>query len=378
MLYSCAMLLTALPQLNIKVEDPVDMLPKSRKALSIQEIAALARSSFNGISQVVKDHVTKPTAMAQGRVAHLIEWKGWSKPLDPPSATLQSHFSSYCHLTEGEQEARFAAGVAEQFAIAEAKLRAWTSVDEEDADEEDEEDEEEEEEEEEDADFCDEDNFKNNDLSQNTESTDASSSNPNPLIQTPSLAELDRSEAQTQTLPNGSPHPLEQQASLVESQALLLKGQGELELRSSTEPAHPPGMEGVVEEHKPAGDQEQQQQQSQVWDLNSGGTCVTPSPHHRPSRRSLWSGGDSCYYSITSYSELGFSPEEKEEEGGGEGEGREGREERQQERHLVDEEGEDSVFRDAGVHCYSHCRSMSDTSGALSFEEEEEAEEEKE
>uniref|UniRef100_A0A8D2MG37 Family with sequence similarity 131, member A n=1 Tax=Zonotrichia albicollis TaxID=44394 RepID=A0A8D2MG37_ZONAL len=81
-----------------------------------------------GISQVVKEHVTKPTAMAQGRVAHLIEWKGWCKPVESPSA-LESAFSSYCHLSEGEQEARFAAGVAEQFAIAEAKLRAWSSVD---------------------------------------------------------------------------------------------------------------------------------------------------------------------------------------------------------------------------------------------------------
>ncbi|NXG84694.1 F131A protein, partial [Stercorarius parasiticus] len=81
-----------------------------------------------GISQVVKEHVTKPTAMAQGRVAHLIEWKGWCKPVEPPTA-LESAFSSYCHLSEGEQEARFAAGVAEQFAIAEAKLRAWSSVD---------------------------------------------------------------------------------------------------------------------------------------------------------------------------------------------------------------------------------------------------------
>ncbi|XP_008943138.1 PREDICTED: protein FAM131A [Merops nubicus] len=104
------------------------MLPKSRRALTIQEIAALARSSLHGISQVVKEHVTKPTAMAQGRVAHLIEWKGWCKPVEPPTA-LESAFSSYCHLSEGEQEARFAAGVAEQFAIAEAKLRAWSSVD---------------------------------------------------------------------------------------------------------------------------------------------------------------------------------------------------------------------------------------------------------
>ncbi|NXI72016.1 F131A protein, partial [Anseranas semipalmata] len=106
--------------LEVNVEDTVEMLPKSRRALTIQEIAALARSSLHD--------VTKPTAMAQGRVAHLIEWKGWCKPVEPPAA-LESAFSSYCHLSEGEQEARFAAGVAEQFAIAEAKLRAWSSVD---------------------------------------------------------------------------------------------------------------------------------------------------------------------------------------------------------------------------------------------------------
>ncbi|MBN3298519.1 F131A protein, partial [Amia calva] len=70
--------------------------------------------------------------MAQGRVAHLIEWKGWCKPTDSPTA-LESDFNSYSDLTEGEQEARFAAGVAEQFAIAEAKLRAWSSVDGEDS-----------------------------------------------------------------------------------------------------------------------------------------------------------------------------------------------------------------------------------------------------
>lgn len=63
-----------------------------------------------GISQAVRDHVTKPTSLAQGRVAHLIEWKGWPKPSDPPPAA-HSHFSSYCHLTEGEKEARFAAGI---------------------------------------------------------------------------------------------------------------------------------------------------------------------------------------------------------------------------------------------------------------------------
>ncbi|XP_004562896.2 protein FAM131A isoform X2 [Maylandia zebra] len=124
------MVLTALSQFSCKVnvDDTIEMLPKSRRALTIQEIAALARSSLHGISQVVKDHVTKPTAMAQGRVAHLIEWKGWCKPIDT-TAALESDFNSYSDLTEGEQEARFAAGVAEQFAIAEAKLRAWSSVD---------------------------------------------------------------------------------------------------------------------------------------------------------------------------------------------------------------------------------------------------------
>lgn len=54
--------------------------------------------------------MTKPTSLAQGRVAHLIEWKGWPKPTDPPSNT-HAHFSSYCHLSEGEKEARFAAGI---------------------------------------------------------------------------------------------------------------------------------------------------------------------------------------------------------------------------------------------------------------------------
>lgn len=53
----------------------------------------------------------------------------------------------------------FSPGVAEQFAIAEAKLRAWTSVDEEDGPEE------------EDTDSCDEDNSKNTDVSPMTETT---------------------------------------------------------------------------------------------------------------------------------------------------------------------------------------------------------------
>ncbi|KAI7810196.1 protein FAM131A [Triplophysa rosa] len=309
MLYPCAMLLTALPQLNLKLDDPIDMLPKSRKSLSIQEIASLARSSFNGISQVVKDHVTKPTAMAQGRVAHLIEWKGWSKPLDPPSATLQSHFNSYSHLSEGEQEARFAAGVAEQFAIAEAKLRAWTSVDEEDMDDE----------------SCEGDPSVNDEQITTTQSSDATSSDAvlsNQSCPVPNQAETVNYEIQSSVGP------------LIQSDA----DRSTQELSSiQTEPD--------ISEEEPQGAEEPQLSQEEE-DRAS-----------KADRRPLWSKGDSCYYS-TSYSESGLTPED--EEDGGDV-----------------EEGEDNVFQEV-IRWYRHCRSISDTSGALSFDEVEEEEEQEE
>ncbi|XP_063173698.1 protein FAM131C [Candoia aspera] len=93
-------------------------------------VTALATSSLLGLLQTIKDHVTKPTAMAQGRVAHLIEWKGWSPNQvgwgqAPPEEAL------YEELTDELKEARFAAGVAEQFAITEATLSVWPSLDEE-------------------------------------------------------------------------------------------------------------------------------------------------------------------------------------------------------------------------------------------------------
>ncbi|KAK3513144.1 hypothetical protein QTP70_007483 [Hemibagrus guttatus] len=238
------------------VDEPVEMLPKSRKALSIQEIAALARSSLNGISQVVKDHVTKPTAMAQGRVAHLIEWKGWSKPLEPSSATLQSHFNSYSHLSEGEQEARFAAGVAEQFAIAEAKLRAWNSVDEEDVEE----------------DCSEEELAQNNELTVTTQSSDAVLSNQESLML-----------CQPETNQNISE----------DSSLFLSHSDGQ----QNSEP------QGTLEEVLiPAEDL--QLPQDEVQKLK---------------RRSFWSRGDSCYHSA-SYSESGLSPEEEKEEEEQEGE----------------------------------------------------------
>ncbi|XP_073709374.1 protein FAM131A isoform X1 [Misgurnus anguillicaudatus] len=298
MLYPCAMLLTALPQLNLKVDDPIDMLPKSRKALSIQEIAALARSSFNGISQVVKDHVTKPTAMAQGRVAHLIEWKGWSKPLDPPSATLQSHFNSYSHLSEGEQEARFAAGVAEQFAIAEAKLRAWTSVDEEDMDDE----------------SYEEDPIVNDEQNTTTEISDAVLSDQNCPV--PNQSETDNAQIQS-------------------SDAAVIQSDTDRNMQEPSS-AHIDHDDAVISEEVPQGEFSDEEENS-----------VT-----KPDRRPLWSKGDSCYYS-TSYSESALSPEEGEDV----------------------EEGEDNVFQEV-IRWYRHCRSISDTSGALSFDEVEEEEQE--
>uniref|UniRef100_A0A670J1C8 Family with sequence similarity 131 member C n=1 Tax=Podarcis muralis TaxID=64176 RepID=A0A670J1C8_PODMU len=83
-----------------------------------------------GLVQSIKDHVTKPTAMARGRVAHLIEWKGWSAPRTGWEQALTEE-EIYADLTDELKEAWFAAGVAEQFAIAEATLSAWSSLDEE-------------------------------------------------------------------------------------------------------------------------------------------------------------------------------------------------------------------------------------------------------
>lgn len=81
-----------------------------------------------GVVQSIKDHITKPTAMARGRVAHLIEWKGWSAQRAAWELPPEDD-EHYCHLPDELCEARFAAGVAEQFAITEATLSAWSSLD---------------------------------------------------------------------------------------------------------------------------------------------------------------------------------------------------------------------------------------------------------
>ncbi|XP_071348632.1 protein FAM131A isoform X1 [Trachinotus anak] len=319
---------------EVKFEES-EMIPKSgkspadsRKSVGIHEFAALARSSLNGISQAVRDHVTKPTSLAQGRVAHLIEWKGWPKPAGPTPAA-HTHFNSYCHLTEGEKEARFAAGVAEQFAIAEAKLRAWASIDDEDEEE----------------DSNDEDAHNNGQTHTfSSQSSDAATSSP--ITGAPCQPEVDSSEAPPSDSPLGS-----------SSSSSLLCGRPEShndphssQTNSPTSPSDcmSPFLEEDEEEEEGEGLGGHEEQAAPLREQHSE-VCVHHKPEWRPRGRS--SRFDSCY--STSHSE---SPGEEDEE---------------------DEEEEGSVFHDVRVwHC-SPRSFFSDraSSGVASFDEEEERDE---
>ncbi|XP_069467201.1 protein FAM131C isoform X2 [Ambystoma mexicanum] len=106
------------------------ILAETKSTTNSYDITELATSSLVGLVQTIKDHITKPTAMARGRVAHLIEWKGWNTQQTgwDPSLTDEEHYSC---LTDELKEARFAAGVAEQFAVTEATLSAWSSLEDE-------------------------------------------------------------------------------------------------------------------------------------------------------------------------------------------------------------------------------------------------------
>ncbi|MFT7802235.1 protein FAM131C isoform X1 [Arapaima gigas] len=112
---------------------------------SSYNVGELATSSLLGLVATIKEHMTKPTAMAQGRVAHLIEWKGWASAGGAShsssmwsstrgswagaGAGLQEDEQLYSDLTDEIKEARFAAGVAQQFALAEASLGTWSCQD---------------------------------------------------------------------------------------------------------------------------------------------------------------------------------------------------------------------------------------------------------
>ncbi|XP_077777127.1 protein FAM131B isoform X2 [Podarcis muralis] len=125
--------------INLSMEDTTSILPKLKRNSNAYGIGALAKSSFSGalgISRTMKDHVTKPTAMGSGRVAHMIEWQGWgngnTQQQQHTHETVRKDADAYSDLSDGEKEARFLAGVMEQFAISEATLMAWSSMDGED------------------------------------------------------------------------------------------------------------------------------------------------------------------------------------------------------------------------------------------------------
>ncbi|XP_051245613.1 protein FAM131B-like isoform X5 [Dicentrarchus labrax] len=130
--------------INLSMEDTTSILPRlKRKPANSYGIGALAKSSLTGVSGVsrsMKDKVTKPTAMAQGRVAHMIEWQSWGKPSAGPMGSAghtnlqrekerRMENDAYSDLSDGEKEARFAAGIMQQFAISEATLFGWNSMD---------------------------------------------------------------------------------------------------------------------------------------------------------------------------------------------------------------------------------------------------------
>ncbi|KAM8766946.1 uncharacterized protein AB9X84_006030 isoform 7-T7 [Acanthopagrus schlegelii] len=127
---------------QLSMEDTTSILPRLKRKPNPNSygIGALAKSSLTGVTRSMKDKVTKPTAMAQGRVAHMIEWQSWGKPSAGPMGgaghtNLQREKErrmendAYSDLSDGEKEARFAAGIMQQFAISEATLFGWNSMD---------------------------------------------------------------------------------------------------------------------------------------------------------------------------------------------------------------------------------------------------------
>ncbi|XP_076010964.1 uncharacterized protein fam131bb [Genypterus blacodes] len=126
------------------MEDTTSILPRMKRNSNAYGIGALAKSSLSGVSvsRSMKERVTKPTAMAQGRVAHMIEWQNWGMSTVGAGGVMQSRITTqerekerrlendaYSDLSDGEKEARFTAGILQQFAISEATLLAWSSMD---------------------------------------------------------------------------------------------------------------------------------------------------------------------------------------------------------------------------------------------------------
>lgn len=86
----------------------------------------------------MKDKVTKPTAMAQGRVAHMIEWQNWGMQTVGAGGSSVGRFSTrnlqqerklendaYSDLSDGEKEARFAAGKEKKKTFLSVKVKIF-------------------------------------------------------------------------------------------------------------------------------------------------------------------------------------------------------------------------------------------------------------
>ncbi|XP_063734395.1 AT-rich binding protein isoform X2 [Eleginops maclovinus] len=130
---------------QLSMEDTTSILPRLKRNSNAYGIGALANASLSGVSGVsrtMKERVTKPTGMAQGRVAHMIEWQNWGMSTVGAGGVPMPRISTeerekerrlendaYSDLSDGEKEARFTAGILQQFAISEATLMAWTSMD---------------------------------------------------------------------------------------------------------------------------------------------------------------------------------------------------------------------------------------------------------
>ncbi|XP_021427613.1 protein FAM131B isoform X1 [Oncorhynchus mykiss] len=132
--------------INLSMEDTSSILPRLKRNSNAYGIGALAKSSLTGVSGVsrsMKDKVTKPTAMASGKVAHMIEWQSWNTPSTGTEGAVVTKIPTsqrekerriesemYSELSEGEKEARFTAGLMAQFALSEATLLGWRSMEE--------------------------------------------------------------------------------------------------------------------------------------------------------------------------------------------------------------------------------------------------------
>ncbi|XP_049608033.1 protein FAM131C [Syngnathus scovelli] len=144
-LYPLAVLHEGHPPISTKDEQAPSNGRAAEKS-NHYNIGELATSSLLGLVATIKEHITKPTAMAQGRVAHLIEWKGWGGGGGGSEVRAGGGWSRgwaqgggswgpeedeqfYSQMTDEIKEARFAAGVAEQFALAEAAMSFWSSND---------------------------------------------------------------------------------------------------------------------------------------------------------------------------------------------------------------------------------------------------------